>query len=74
MSEWISVKDRLPMEPNDVRVFESIGVIATDGDMVCQCNFDAGHGCGMPWAEWSSYNDIHMRKITHWMPLPEPPK
>ncbi len=56
MSEWISVKDRLP-EPNTV-------VLAhyTDGRI---CTVD--------------YLDEHLKfitssTITHWMPLPEPPK
>jgi hypothetical protein len=58
MSEWISVKDRLPGC--------LISVLTTDGDRVAQTyrtSDDAGS-----WAAW------RRNKVTHWMPLPDPPK
>jgi hypothetical protein len=58
--EWIDVKDRLPEKENEYLVF---------GINVTTLNFIEG--------EWYSdvFNAIIDKKlITHWMPLPEPPK
>lgn len=69
MSEWISVKDRLPEYGKDV--------------LVCDCNSrnyisvwslekDTDGGTNY-WEDcrgwWQSFDEV-----THWMPLPEPPK
>lgn len=64
-SEWISVEDRLPKEDKNVLVITSYGFYKI--------------------AKWNSYNngttviwetndDYGASAITHWMPLPEPPK
>lgn len=57
MSEWTSVKDRLPDEKTRVLVFvpHSNRKIDIDG-MV-----------GRIWVRWNG-------RVTHWMPLPEPPE
>ena len=59
MSEWISVKERLPEE--------DVVVILTD-------HIDVGTGWfnGKGWR--TPFADIDEYRITHWMPLPEPPK
>lgn len=59
MAEWISVKERLPEE--------DIVVILTD-------HIDVGTGWfnGKEWR--TPFADIDEYRITHWMPLPEPPK
>lgn len=59
---WLSVKDH-PI-PEDIR-----GFIATDGNKV-----EYIYGL-----EWGPYGKVFMNKyektfITHWQPLPEPPK
>lgn len=64
MSEWISIKDRLP------------DVI---GDYLCYDD-----GAGIAWAFFNSakqwaYSHLdgdngYYVFVTHWMPLPEPPK
>lgn len=64
MSEWVSVKDRLP---------EAGKILVTDGETVTISNgawlyrslegktrVPANYGAGLT--------------VTHWMPLPEPPK
>lgn len=66
--EWIKCSDRLPLEVSN-ETFRSISVIVTNGLDVGLCDCQAGDG----WFEWSSYGDINAVKITHWMPLPEPP-
>lgn len=66
MTNWISVKDRLP-EPGEL-------VIATAGALVC----DAYIGAGGRWlrgygAEWQ-YVFGKDRPVTYWAKMPEPPK
>ena len=56
--KWISVTERFP--ENDTAV-----IVATDRGMVFQCLY-AYDG----WDLWDGYTV----NITHWMPLPEPPK
>lgn len=70
MSEWISVKDRLPEDERDVLAYYG---------------FDKGNGVlGMRFIGVLSYfaydTNPHWQhehtglRVTHWMPLPEPPK
>lgn len=59
MSEWISVKDRLPKELREVMFY--------DGEEMW-----IGYRLGGLWCE--DYFTFKESKITHWMPLPEPPK
>jgi hypothetical protein len=72
MSEWISVKDRLPLSPTGTseKVYETVDVLVTDGKYVCSAEFQAGR----TWADWCKYDDIPGCDVTHWMPLPELPK
>lgn len=58
VQEWISVDDRLPDKNTTV-------IVTTDKGIVFQCLY-AYDG----WDLWDG-NEIN---ITHWMPLPEPPK
>lgn len=62
MSEWISVKDRLPEKQCDYLV--------TDGDACMLAAFRIRN------YEWDFYrNDFwDSDLVTHWMPLPQPPK
>ena len=60
MSEWISVDERLPSTKDYVLVWRS-----------------KPHYCA-PFADrsrlYSDQDDFEKRGITHWMPLPDPPK
>lgn len=60
MTEWISVKDRLPEEYTAVLVYGSRGV------------WLAWLGSDNTW--WDSDLDNIGNDITYWMPIPEPPK
>lgn len=59
VQEWISVNDRLPNPHEDVLVYDKTAYSVT-----CACLSFLG--------EWF---DVPMKnEVTHWMPLPEPPK
>ena len=59
VQEWISVKDRLPKE-------DEIVIICTDKNFIY-----AGELIG---DTWFLDNDSWTETVTHWMPLPQPPK
>ena len=59
MSEWISVKDRLPETGVEVLAY-------SDGDI-----YTVVHCIDGSWIASSTYYDLY--HVTHWMPLPEPP-
>lgn len=61
--EWISVKDRLPESKKCVLMYSANGGVAEgeyDESTKKWCQF-----------RWSVCD---VRKVTHWMPLPNPPK
>lgn len=62
MSDWISVKDRLPEKYERVIVVNSCGYVS-DGCLYNGNNFVLR----------GTFGDT-INFITHWMPLPEPPK
>ena len=59
VQEWISVEDRLPED-------DEIVIICTDDNFIY-----AGELIG---DTWFLDNDSWTATVTHWMPLPEPPK
>ena len=65
-NEWISVKDRLPPRYKKILVVNGHGYVAISAFVK---EFDGK----WTWLSVSGkYN--HINDITHWMPLPEPPK
>lgn len=70
---WISVVQRLPMEPDANARYEQEDYLVTDGVRVTTCGFSRGNGGGKPWADWSMYGGMRAGQITHWQPLPPPP-
>jgi len=70
VSNWISVKDRLPLDYKKCIKFESIEVIIYSGYEVFSCDFSCG-----PYPEpWYNFEDLSKAYVTHWMPLPAPPE
>ena len=71
MSEWISVKDRLPEDMGEVLVIVSGKPhenVTLDGAYEL-AEYDPVEGWILEmWPEWSS------GVVAHWMPLPEPPE
>jgi len=76
---WIPVSERLPEEGQDVLIFAREGICS--GPTVCAASFeknqfsDSGYSwrpLGVTGYEWEpDYSD---KDVTHWMPIPEPPK
>jgi hypothetical protein len=60
VQEWISVKDRLPEK------WQNVLAVRSDGKM--RFDFICSTGC---WCEDVNYVGY---SVTHWMPLPQPPK
>lgn len=61
--KWISVEERLPDDDRDVLVCVNGNTIDTG-----YCTF--GHGGNRYWTTYAAIRN----NVTHWMPLPEPPK
>lgn len=68
VQEWISVKDRLLEYSNDG--FED-AVLVTDGFVQHMAYFVGGE---WRFAESGEIKEPMWYRITHWMPLPKPPK
>lgn len=80
MSEWISVDDRLPNNLHPVlikQIYEDeilIGYINNHGEWIEQCNNIQVYGdayCERVIAK--VFDEEDYLKVTHWMPLPQPP-
>ena len=79
--EWISVKDGLPEEDkaylvttNDFGNRQGVNIrwFAKDGETVDEYEL-AGQKCVWYFYD-SEYGYVSTNSVTHWMPLPEPPK
>lgn len=68
VQEWISVKDRLPEYSNDGF---ADAVLVTDGFVQHMAYFVGGE---WRFAESGEIKEPMWYRITHWMPLPLPPK
>lgn len=62
---WISVKDRPPKDGQDVLAYLYNG----EETRIVPCNYDKG-----TWYDCVMNCTVAINSITHWMPLPEPPK
>ena len=62
--EWVSVKDRMPEEGVSVIIWDKQSVIPQIGSYM-------GNETGEEL--FSGYTECYVY-VTHWMPLPEPPK
>lgn len=75
MAEWISVKDRLPSREGlmeDESEYVLVSLSWPDGIQdVTICGYEKDG-----WSTWDGFGFTKYSKehITHWMPLPEPPK
>ena len=63
MSDWISVEDRLPKRQENV-------LVASKHGFVCIASLTNNHSNN----KFYDGDSLAINSITHWMPLPEPPK
>ena len=71
MSKWISVKARLPDDSDELVLVIASGkfrntTLDESFELACYYKDDG-------WV-LESYPDMENVRVTHWMPLPEPPK
>ena len=69
MSEWISVKDRLPPFGVPVLVLDRYGSVKTKGSIR-----QVSRNKSSRKNNWQERPDWEKPRYSHWMPLPEPPK
>ena len=80
VQEWISVKDRLPEDSGYYLVVyrnKYNGIVSIAFDMYVKCNvgewWESEFACDITkqflWA-----TRLQEQEVTHWMPLPQPPK
>ena len=65
VNDWISVNDRMPDNGQDVLVY----IDDKEESRITGCNYDNG-----VWYDCVMNCEIVIPNITHWMPIPEPPK
>ena len=67
--EWISVKDRLPAHRQEILTYWS------ESDQIQVQRYYLQYGGDGPWWMFGWQNHLLSKgRITHWMPLPDPPK
>ena len=81
VQEWISVKDRLPDEDGKYLVFEQSGgrtntsILRFAKDARKVDRYDFNGRWKNAWYEYDSeWGHYTVDSVTHWMPLPQPPK
>jgi Protein of unknown function (DUF551). len=67
MSEWISVKEGMPAECASV-------LVSNEGGAVANMYYDDGKWFADGFLSSKIPNIAYTGEITHWMPLPDPPK
>lgn len=72
-SEWISVDERLPEEKGVYLTFQG-GIFWINNFDAQKCKFGVWWHYTPDGRYEKNYRFIEADKITHWMPLPEPPK
>lgn len=67
--EWIKISEKLPKLGQDCIIYSEFHGIEFDFEFQSDCFYDNN------WDKTRLMNDIHIAcNITHWMPVPEPPK
>lgn len=75
-NEWVSVEERLPTIEKDYGGYGSVSVNVFNGKSVLPMDYESSVVRGKKVFRWKyPWNRIYDGEpITHWRPLPEPPK
>jgi hypothetical protein len=71
VQEWISVKDRLPDTAERVLVCKTWNGRVYKPEYGYYQDFPKRNGC---WYVLTEFGYYPQREVTHWMPMPQPPK
>ena len=72
---WISVEERLPEHGTDVLVLTAPGTLSLGKNcVVAEYIHPRMEKSGVFINFYAGYDDKNILAVTHWMPLPEPPK
>ena len=81
VQQWISVKDRLPEDVYGKDREQIVVLVCTKSGKVSQCARMADYDCStdktltkVKWIKNGKFYWSKNKSVTHWMPLPEPPK
>jgi hypothetical protein len=72
MSEWISVKERLPPQDINVLVYDQISNLFALSSLTYETGC-AENGDDELYVVWEDVQFHDRDEPTHWMPLPDPP-
>lgn len=72
MTKWISVKEGLPEEPKENDPYRKSYLVYLNKSFGCKYATWVYLGDGEWW--WEELDETLTDAVTHWMPLPEPPK
>lgn len=67
VQQWISASDRFPERTGSY-------IVCTDKGAICTAKFYSDFPTGFRYKEQHWNNSRLNKHITHWMPLPQPPK
>ena len=72
-AQWISIEDRKPKLTHSDGIYKrSDTVIVTNGKYCTAANWV--HSTWAGWYSWYDGDEEELEDVTHWMPMPEPPK
>lgn len=73
--KWISVEERMPEHGTDVLVLTAPGTLSLGQNcVVAEYIHPRMEKSGVFINFYAGYDDKNILAVTHWMPLPEPPK
>ena len=74
-TKWISVEERMPEHGTDVLVLTAPGTLSLGKNcVVAEYIHPRMEKSGVFINFYAGYDDKNILSVTHWMPLPEPPK
>lgn len=74
-NEWISVKERLPETKSNGSYRQSIPILAYSDGIIFKSRYETNNNGEHEFSQWyCTLIDDTIDDVTHWMPLPQPPK